>query len=114
MAPGNSPGRLVVWSWLLLAGWQVTWHLLLPEPSGNRSAWLAALAALPLVALAPGILGNRERSRYWSMFLVMLYLVIGIVEAWANPPQRVAALVQVALCLAYVAGLLRISPRFRR
>lgn len=105
--------RLVAGAWVLLLAWQVIWHAVLPEPSGSRNAWLAILAALPLAWLARGVVQGRARSRYWSMFAVMLYLVIGIVEAWANPEQRLAAAVQVLLCSAYVGGLLWLSPRFR-
>lgn len=88
-------------AWLALLAWQLAWHAGLPEPAGSRNAWLAVLAALPLLALTPGVLRGRPRSHFWAMFLVMAYLVVGIVEAWANPPQRAAAALQVLLCLGY-------------
>jgi uncharacterized membrane protein len=34
--------------------------------------------------------------------LLMLYLTIGIMEVWVNPPQRLPALVQIALAVFYL------------
>jgi uncharacterized membrane protein len=45
----------------------------------------------------------------WAGYLSMLYLVIGITEAWANPAQRLPALVQVVLVAAYILAVLRFS-----
>lgn len=100
-------------AWLALLAWQPLWHAALPEPAGSRNAWLAVLAALPLLALTPGVLRGRPRSRYWAMFLVMAYFIVGIVEAWANPPQRAAATMQILLCLGYFGGLVLISRASR-
>jgi uncharacterized membrane protein len=47
----------------------------------------------------------------WAGYLVMLYLVIGIMEAWSNPPQRVPALVQTALVVIFVCSVLVFSRR---
>ena len=45
----------------------------------------------------------------WAGYLAMLYLVIGVMEAWANPPQRAAAILQVVLVAVFVAGTLAYS-----
>jgi len=44
---------------------------------------------------------------------VMLYLVIGVMEAWSNPPQRTAALLQTALVVIFVGSVLVFSRRQR-
>jgi uncharacterized membrane protein len=49
----------------------------------------------------------------WAGYLSMLYLVIGVMEAWANPPQRPAALLQVALVTGLVASILSFSRERR-
>ena len=70
---------------------------------------MALVALAPLLPLTPGVLHLRHRSLVWGMFLLMLYFIIGIMEGWANAPQRVAALVQVALCCGYFAGLVLVN-----
>jgi uncharacterized membrane protein len=50
----------------------------------------------------------------WAGYLLMLYLVIGVMEAWANPPQRLPALLQIALVAVFVGSAVvfsRHSPR---
>jgi uncharacterized membrane protein len=64
---------------------------------------LAIIAVLPLLLPAAGIWAGSVRSWTWGGYLAMLYFVVGIMEAWSNPPQRWPALIQVALVVAYVA-----------
>ena len=45
----------------------------------------------------------------WAGYLVMLYLVVGVMEAWANPPQRAASLLQIALVTLFVGSTLVFS-----
>jgi uncharacterized membrane protein len=75
--------------------------------SGN---WLLALAAVfPLLLPLKGLLKGSLRSMTWAGYLVMLYLLIGITEAWSNPPQRIPALLQTALVIVFVASVLAFS-----
>jgi uncharacterized membrane protein len=39
----------------------------------------------------------------------MLYLVIGVTEAWANPPQRATSLLQIGLVTVFVGSTLVFS-----
>jgi uncharacterized membrane protein len=82
--------------------WQLIWHALLPQPYGSRNTWLALIACLPLLIPLAGLVRMKYRSLIWAGLLLMLYLAIGIMEAWTNPPQRLAALVQVALAVFYL------------
>lgn len=90
---------------------QVAWHAALPAPAGNRSWVLAAVAALPLLLPLRGLLAGSLRSITWAGYLVMLYLVVGVTEAWANPAQRLPALLQVGLVAGFVAAALVFSRR---
>jgi len=45
----------------------------------------------------------------WAGYLVMLYLVIGVMEAWSNPPQRAAAMAQTILVVIFVGAVLAFS-----
>jgi len=96
------------WTQLMLAAyfgtlaWQVIWHGLLPPPYGSRNVWLVVIACLPLLIPVIGLARMKYRSMIWAGLLLMLYLTIGIMEIWSNPPQRLAALVQVALAVFYL------------
>ena len=107
-------GRLAGGAWVALILLQPTWHGLLPPPLGANSWALAAVATVPLLLPARGVLAGSLRTMTWAGYLAMLYLVIGVMEAWANPPQRVPALVQVALVALFVAGTLAFSRPGRR
>ena len=82
--------------------WQVVWHGLLPPPWGTRNIWLALVACLPLLIPLFGLVRGNYRSMIWAGLLLMLYLTIGIMEIWSNPPQRFPAMVQVALAVFYL------------
>jgi uncharacterized membrane protein len=45
----------------------------------------------------------------WGGYLVVLYFVVGVMEAWSNPPQRFLALLQVGLTLLYVMLLVNMT-----
>ena len=99
-----NPRLLVSGAWLALIALQPLWHALLPAPMGMES-WLLALAAtLPLLLPLKGVLAGSLRSMTWAGYLSMLYLVIGVMEAWSNPPQRIPALAQTALVALYVGA----------
>lgn len=101
-------------SYLALVLLQAVWHALLPPPTGNASWLLAAVAVTPLLIPLKGVIAGSLRSLTWAGYLVMLYLVIGVMEAWSNPPQRLPALTQVLLVAAFVASLLVFSRADQR
>ena len=98
-------------AYLALILLQTLWHAVLPAPHGAGSWLLAAIATAPLLLPLKGLLGNSLRSMTWAGYLVMLYLVIGIMEAWSNPAQRIPALVQTALVVIFVGSVLVFSRR---
>jgi uncharacterized membrane protein len=107
-------GRLAGAFYIALIVLQPVWHGLLPPPAGAGNWLLAALATAPLLLPMKGVLAGSLRSMTWAGYLVMLYLAIGIMEAWSNPPQRVPALVQTGLVIAFVAAVLVFSGSLRR
>lgn len=82
--------------------WQVIWHGLLPPPLGSRNFWLVFVACIPLLIPLAGLIRMQYRSMIWAGLLLILYFALGIMEAWSNPPQRQAALVQVFLAIFYL------------
>jgi uncharacterized membrane protein len=93
---------------------QTVWHALLPAPAGAGKWWLALVATLPLLLPLKGLLEKSYRSQTWAGYLVLLYLVIGIMEAWSNPPQRIPALIQVGLVVVFIGCYLQFSRESRR
>lgn len=109
-----NPGRLATAAYLALLGWQPTWLLLLPPPAGPRSLWLALAATAPLLVPLKGVLEGRLRAMTWGGFLAVVYFVLGVTEAWSNPPMRPAAAFEAVLALAYVITLTSHVRHLRR
>ena len=87
--------------------WQWVWHVLLPLPLGAGNAWLALVASLPLMIPLYGLVRGNYHSMIWAGLTLMLYFVIGIMEAWSNPPQRPPAMIQVALPILYLFAFMK-------
>lgn len=98
-------------TYLLLLALQAVWHGLLPEPVGNGQWMLAIVAMVPLLLPLTGILRLEGRSMTWGAYLVLLYFIVAVMEAWSNPPQRTVAATQVVLCCAYLASYISFSRR---
>jgi uncharacterized membrane protein len=107
----HNPGwaRASRWTWLGLIVLQPVWLAVLPPPAGPGNGWLAALATVPLLLPLGGVWRGSLRALTWAGYLAMLYLVVGVMEAWANPPQRLPALLQVALVACFVGSTLGLS-----
>jgi uncharacterized membrane protein len=95
---------------LLLAGYFGI-MLLLPiwygwlSPPQLVSPRLALIAlGLPLFAPLRGLLHARRYTVAWSLFLSLLYLTHGSMEAYSNAPGRWLALTEVALSFCWIVG----------
>jgi uncharacterized membrane protein len=99
----------VALTYLALIILQPVWHALLPFPMGSESWWIALVATAPLLLPLKGILKGDIRSMTWGGYLLVLYLVIGIMEAWSNPPQRLPALSQTLFVSLCIYSMLRYS-----
>lgn len=82
--------------------WQLVWHGLLPPPMGSQNIGLAVIACVPLLIPMTGLVRFKYQSMIWAGLLLMLYMTVGIMEIWSNPPQRIPASVQVALAVFYL------------
>jgi len=88
-----------------LLAWQWVWHAVFPAPLGNARPWLALVASLPLLVLLPGVWSGRARAQIWAAYLVLPYFLVGVMEAWSNPAQRLPALVQAGLATALLGAV---------
>jgi uncharacterized membrane protein len=103
----SSRGIFLIYLSLVLL--QPIWHFLLPQPYGSQNWILALVATLPLLLPVAGIAKKQFRSMTWGGFIAVLYFVIGVMEAWSNPPQRIAAVIQIVVSLLYCGSLMRYS-----
>lgn len=105
----NKQHSIVAVSYLALLILQPVWHSILPSPLGPGLWWLGLLAVFPLLFPLKGILAGSIRSMTWGGYLLLLYLVIGIMEAWSNPAQRIPALLQTVLVAVCICSMLLFS-----
>ena len=96
-------------SYLALVFLQPVWHALLPRPLGAGNWLLSIVATAPLLLPLKGLLAGSLRSMTWAGYLVMLYLVVGVMESWSNPAQRIPALAQTTLVAIFVGSVLVFS-----
>lgn len=67
---------------------------------------IAFLLSIPLLAPWSGLLRAHRFTHVWATLCVMPYLVMGVMEAIADPAHRVFATACVALALAFFAALI--------
>lgn len=95
---------------LLLAGYfgimllLPVWYGWLSPPQLVPPRLALVLLGLPLFAPLRGLLHARRYTVGWSLFLSLLYLAHGCMEAWSNPQARWLALGEAGLALCWVAG----------
>jgi len=100
-------------AWLGLLIWQFVWLALLPTPYGKGNLVFALVACVPMLFPLPGIVRLRARGMIWGGYIALFLAMFGGVEAWADPPERPAALLQLVFCGLYFAGLI-VGTRKRR
>lgn len=105
--------RLARLAWLALVGWQFTWLALLPEPLGKGQVGFALVVTVPLLLPLWGILALRPRSLIWGGYLALFTVMLGIMELWAAPEERLAAGLQLSLSILYLV-FLALGTRKRR
>jgi len=74
-----------------------------PFPAG---LWRGLVAAIPLLAPLPGLLRSHRMTHVWSTLCVTPYLIIGVMEAVANPGERLWPGLCVLLALVFFASLI--------
>jgi len=104
---------LAIASFVAIAALQIIWHALLPEPTGNRNWILSAVAVLPLLLLIRGVVSANVWHMTMGGYLLILYFVIGVMESWSNTDQRVPALIQVLLSVAYIISLVMFTQQLK-
>lgn len=90
---------LTLLSYIALVVVLVIWYgFLHPAPV------LLILLLLPLVFPLKGIIQRNPYTYAWSSFLILLYFIHGVVEAYANQAARTWALLEVLISVSFYVG----------
>lgn len=96
------------WCRLALAGLlilQPLWFGWLNPPE-IMPPWLAVIiTSVPLLLVLPGGWHLRPRGLVIAGCLLLPYFCLAVMEAWANPPARLPAVVQIVLIAIYFTAL---------
>lgn len=81
----------------------IIWHgFMFPT---DKQPWLiVAFIIAPLLFPLKGLLDEKPYTYAWTSFLILLYFMHGIVEAWANDEQRIYAVIEVYLSVQIYIG----------
>ena len=80
------------------------WFGWIAPPRLVPRALAIGLLGLPLFAPLRGLLHARRYTVAWSLFLSLLYLTHGIVEAYSDSVARVPASAEIVLSLFWLCG----------
>jgi uncharacterized membrane protein len=90
---------LTLSSYLALIGLLVMWYgVLSPSPV------VLSLLLLPLVFPLRGLFQGHPYTFAWSSFLILIYFIHGVVEAFANPTVRLLASFEILCSVGFYVG----------
>lgn len=81
----------------------VLWHgFIFPA---TKQPWLMlAYIIAPLLFPLRGLLQEKPYTYAWTSFVVLIYFIHGVVEAWANDNERVYAIIEIILSVQVYLG----------
>jgi len=103
--------NLCRWSLLGLIAVQIVWFGWMVPMDGSTRLIALALSAGPLIVALPFVWRLTARALVVTGLVLLVYFLVGVSEAWANPAVRAPAVFQVSLILAYFTGLATIRRR---
>ena len=94
-------------SWFSLFALLLSWNTLL-APSTRFPISLVLIVMIgPLLFPLRGLLYGKAYTHAWASFLIMLYFIHGVQEAWAGPEERLYALLEILFSVIfYVSALM--------
>lgn len=81
----------------------VVWHgFIFPA---NKQPWLILVFIItPLLFPLRGLLKEKPYTYAWTSFVILIYFIHGVVEAWANDNERIFALIEIYLSVQVYIG----------
>lgn len=104
MSPAQRWRGLALAGYFGLLGWILLWNTVIAPPDRKWLALLLAVLTLPLLAGLRGMLHARHYTHAWVGMLSLLYFVLGVGDAYADPVDRPYGLVMIVLSLMLFAG----------
>ncbi len=106
---------LTLASYFALLGLMMLWQTVLAPPSQVPISIVLLILVGPLLLPLRGLLHGRPYTHAWTCFLVLLYFIHGVVEAYSNPPERLYAGLEIVLStLLYIGAVLYARYRGRQ
>lgn len=103
---------LTLASYFALLGLLMLWQTVLAPPQVLPVSLVLVLLVGPLLFPLRGLLHGRPYTHAWTSFLVLIYFIHGVVEAWSDPAVRLYAGLEILFSvLLYSSALL--YARFR-
>jgi uncharacterized membrane protein len=90
---------LTLGSYIALIGLLLGWYGI-----HDPSPVLLIVLLLPLLFPLRGLLKGNPYTFAWSSFLILIYFIHGVVEAYANPTVRILAWFEILCSVAFYSG----------
>lgn len=81
----------------------VLWHGFL-YPAEKSPVMVTAMIIAPLLFPLSGLIKEKPYTYAWTSFIILIYFIHGVVEAWANDEQRILALIEIYLSTQVYIG----------
>lgn len=100
----------LMWRWAALAGylgliaWIMLWNTLIAPPAEKWVAVVLLVLLTPLLVGLRGMLHGRRYTHGWVSMLSLLYFVVGIGDAYADPVDRPYGILMILLSLTLFVG----------
>ncbi|MDZ7663518.1 DUF2069 domain-containing protein [Thiohalophilus sp.] len=82
------------------------WLTVLAPPQSVPVSVALLLLVGPLLFPLRGLLHGRPYTHAWTSFLVLIYFVHGVVEAYSNPDERLYAALEILFSVLLYSGAL--------
>ena len=94
-------------SWFALFFLMLSWNTFLAPSQHFPISLVLIFMVGPLLFPLRGLLQGKAYTHAWASFLIMLYFIHGIQEAWANPDERILAILEILFSTAfYISAIL--------
>ncbi len=81
----------------------IIWHGFI-FPANNQPWLILGFIIAPLLFPLRGLLKEKPYTYAWTSFVVFLYFMHGVVEAWANSDERILASIEIFLSVQVYIG----------
>lgn len=81
----------------------VVWHGFI-FPAAKQPWLILGFIITPLLFPLRGLLKEKPYTYAWTSFVILIYFIHGVVEAWANDNERIYALIEIYLSVQVYIG----------